>query len=164
MDNQSLSHVHWKCQYHIVFIPKYRKKILYGKLKNDVREIISILCKYKDVQIIDGAVCEDHIHLSVAIPPKISISSFMGYLKGKSTLMLYDRHPELQSKWDKSFWARGYYVSTIGNITENAIKKYIQEQSEESLKCSVESFKMKEIWEIERYNKNPCKTFPIVPN
>ena len=122
------------CQYHIVFIPKYRKKILYGKLKNDVREIISILCKYKDVQIIDGAVCEDHIHLSVAIPPKISISSFMGYLKGKSTLMLYDRHPELQSKWDKSFWARGYYVSTIGNITEDAIKKYIQEQSEESRK------------------------------
>ena len=108
MDNQSLSHVRWKCQYHIVFIPKYRKKILYGKLKNDVREIISILCKYKDVQIIDGAVCEDHIHLSVAIPPKISISSFMGYLKGKSTLMLYDRHPELQSKRDKSFWARGY--------------------------------------------------------
>ena len=134
MDNQSLSHVRWKCQYHIVFIPKYRKKILYGKLKKDVREIISILCKYKDVQIIDGAVCEDHIHLSVAIPSKISISSFMGYLKGKSTLMLYDRHPELQSKWDKSFWARGYYVSTIGNITEDAIKKYIQEQSEESRK------------------------------
>ena len=107
---------------------------MYGKLKNDVREIISILCKYKDVQIIDGAVCEDHIHLSVAIPSKISISSFMGYLKGKSTLMLYDRHPELQSKWDKSFWARGYYVSTIGNITEDAIKKYIQEQSEESRK------------------------------
>ena len=85
-------------------------------------------------QIIDGAVCEDHIHLSVAIPPKISISSFMGYLKGKSTLMIYDRHPELQSKWDKSFWARGYYVSTIGNITEDAIKKYIQEQSDESRK------------------------------
>ena len=104
------------------------------QVKKDVREIISILCKYKDVQIIDGAVCEDHIHLSVAIPPKISISSFMGYLKGKSTLMIYDRHPELQSKWDKSFWARGYYVSTIGNITEDAIKKYIQEQSDESRK------------------------------
>ena len=119
MDNQSLSHVRWKCQYHIVFIPKYRKKVLYGKLRRDVREIISILCRYKDVEIIDGAVCEAHIHLSVAIPPKLSISSFMGYLKGKSTLMIYDRHPELQSKWDKSFWARGYYVSTIGNITED---------------------------------------------
>lgn len=134
MDNQSLSHVRWKCQYHIVSIPKYRKKVLYGKLRNDVREIISTLCKYKEVQIIDGAVCVDYIHLSVAIPSKLSISSFMGYLKGKSTLMIYDRHPELQSKWDKTFWARGYYVSTIGNIMEEVIKKYIQEQSEESRK------------------------------
>lgn len=89
MDNKSLSHVRWKCQYHIVFILKYRKKVLYGKLKADVRDIISTLCRYKDVEIIDGAVCEDHIHLSVAIPPKYSISKFMGYLKGKSTLMIY---------------------------------------------------------------------------
>ena len=139
MDNQSLSHVRWKCQYHIVFIPKYRKKVLYGKLREDVREIIKFLCKYKNVEIIDGAVCEDHIHLSVAIPPKISISNFMGYLKGKSTLMIYDRHPNLQSKWDKSFWARGYYVSTIGNITEEAIKKYIREQAEESRKEDLSS-------------------------
>ena len=130
MDNRSLAHVRWKCQYHIVFIPKYRKKVLYGKL----REIISTLCKYKDVEIIDGAVCVDHIHLSVAIPPKYSISNFIGYLKGKSTLMIYDRHPEMQSKWDKLFWGRGYYVSTIGNITEDAIKKYIREQAEESRK------------------------------
>ncbi len=134
MDNQSSSHVRWKCQYHIVFNPKYRKKVLYGKLRNDVRKIITILCKYKNVQIMDGAVCEDHIHLSVAIPPKLSISRFMGYLKGKSTLMIYDRHPELPSKWDMSFWAKGYYVSTIGNITKDAIKKYIREQSEESRK------------------------------
>ena len=105
--------VRFLCILPIVFIPKYRKKILYGRVKNDVREIISTLCKYKDVDIIAGAVCVDHIHLSVAIPPKISISNFMGYLKGKSTLMLYDRHPELQSKWDKAFWARGYYVETI---------------------------------------------------
>lgn len=76
----------------------------------------------------------DHIHLSVAIPPKISVSSFLGYLKGKSTLMIYDRHPELQSKWDKAFWARGYYVATVGNVTEDAIKRYIQDQSEESRK------------------------------
>ena len=86
MDNKSLSPTKWECQYHIVFIPKYRKKILYGRVKNDVREIISTLCKYKDVDIIAGAVCVDHIHLSVAIPPKISISNIMGYLKGKSTL------------------------------------------------------------------------------
>ena len=101
MDNKSLSHTRWKCQYHIVFIPKYRKKVLYGKVREDVREIISTLCKYKSVEIIAGAVCIDHVHLSVAIPPKFSVSDFMGYLKGKSTLMLYDRHPELQSKWDK---------------------------------------------------------------
>ena len=134
MDNRSLSHTKWKCQYHIVFIPKYRKKQLYGQIKQDVREVISTLCKYKDVEIISGAVCIDHVHLCVAIPPKISISSFMGYLKGKSTLMIYDRHPELQSKWNKAFWARGYYAETIGNITEAAVKKYIAEQSEESRK------------------------------
>ena len=120
MDNKSLSHTRWKCQYHIVFIPKYRKKVLYGKVREDVREIIA------------GAVCIDHVHLSVAIPPKLSVSDFMGYLKGKSTLMLYDRHPELQSKWDKAFWARGYYVETIGNITDAAVQKYINEQAEES--------------------------------
>ena len=91
-----------------------------------------IMCKYRKVDIIAGAVCKDHVHLSVAIPPKESISDFMGYLKGKSTLMIYDRHPELQSKWDKAFWARGYYVETIGNITEEAVQKYIREQAEDS--------------------------------
>ena len=113
MDNKSLSHTRWKCQYHIVFIPKYRKKQLYGQLRADVREIIITLCEYKKVEIIAGAVCEDHIHLSVTIPPKISISNFMGYLKGKSTLMLYDRHPELQSKWNKAFWARGIMLKQL---------------------------------------------------
>ncbi|MEE3417551.1 MAG: IS200/IS605 family transposase [Prevotella sp.] len=134
MDNLSLSHTKYRCQYHIVFIPKYRKRVLYGQLRKDVREIITALCKYKGVTIISGAVCIDHIHLSVIIPPKISISNFMGYLKGKSTLMIYDRYPNMQSKWDKAFWARGYYVETIGNVTEAAIKKYIEEQSEDSKK------------------------------
>ncbi len=132
MDSKSLSHTRWKCQYHIVFIPKYRKKILYGRLKEDVKEILSTLCRYRGIEIINGAVCSDHVHLSVSIPPKMSISSFMGYLKGKSTLKIYDKYPNLQSKWDKAFWARGYYVATIGNVTESAIKKYIEEQSEES--------------------------------
>ena len=134
MDSKSLSHTKWKCQYHIVFIPKYRKKVLFGKIRNDVREIIQALCRYKSIEIISGAVCLDHVHLCVSIPPKMKVSDFMGYLKGKSTLMLYDRHPELGSKWDKAFWARGYYVATIGNVTEEAIKKYIEEQSEESRK------------------------------
>ena len=132
MDENSLSHTKWKCQYHIVFIPKYRKKVLYGKLREDVREIIKTLCKYKKVEIIEGAVCADHVHLCLSIPPKICIAEFMGYLKGKSALMIYDRHPELGSKWDRSFWARGYYVSTIGNVDEATIKKYIKEQEEET--------------------------------
>ena len=134
MDNRSLSHTKYRCQYHVVFIPKYRKKVLYGQMREDVREIIQELCKYKGVEIISGVVCVDHVHLSVSMPPKLSISNFMGYLKGKSTLMIYDRHPNLQSKWDKAFWARGYYVETIGNVTESAIKKYIEEQSDESRK------------------------------
>ena len=134
MDKKSLSHTAWKCQYHIVFIPKYRKKSLYGQIRTDVREIIQTLCGYKGVEIVSGAVCMDHVHLCVSIPPKMSISNFMGYLKGKSTLMIYDRHPNLQNKWNKAFWARGYYVATIGNVTEEAIQKYIAEQSEESKK------------------------------
>ena len=134
MDSKSLSHTRWKCQYHIVFIPKYRKKVLYGRLREDVRDVIKILCGYKKVEIIEGAVCKDHVHLCVSIPPKISVSSFMGYLKGKSALMIYDKHPEISSKWNKSFWARGYYVATVGNVTETAIKKYIREQTEESRK------------------------------
>ena len=133
MDNKSLSHTKWKCQYHIVFIPKYRKKILYGRVKNDVREIISTLCKYKDVDIIAGAVCVDHIHLSVAIPPKISISNFMGYLKGKSSLMTFEKHANLKYKYgNRHFWCRGYYVDTVGKNTA-AIKAYIQNQLKEDL-------------------------------
>ena len=132
MDSNSLAHTKWKCQYHIVFIPKYRKKVLYGKVRDDVREVIRTLCKYKNVEIIEGAVCIDHVHLCMSIPPKMSISEFMGYLKGKSALMIYDRHPELGNKWDRSFWARGYYVSTIGNVDEATIRKYIKEQEEES--------------------------------
>jgi len=134
MDTRSLSHTRWKCQYHIVFIPKYRQKRLYGRLRDDVREIIKKLCEYKKVEIVNGAVCSNHVHINVVIPPKISIADFMGYLKGKSALMIYDKHPEQRSKWDKSFWARGYYVATIGTVTEDVIKKYIMEQEEASRK------------------------------
>ena len=134
MDNYSLSHTKWSCQYHIVFISKYRKKIMYVKVKIDMREIIKTLCKYKKVEIIEGAVCEDHVHLCISVPPKISISDFVGYLKGKSALMIHDRHPELASKWNRAFWARGYYVTTIGNVNKETIKKYIREQEEETKK------------------------------
>lgn len=94
MDNQSITHTRWNCTYHIVFIPKYRRKIMYGELKRDIVEIIKKLCEMKQVALIDGRVCKDHIHMYVAIPPKMSVSEFMSYLKGKSTLMLFDRHPE----------------------------------------------------------------------
>ena len=120
------------CQYHIVFIPKYRKKVMFGKYKVEMKDIIKRLCEYKKVEIIEGAVCSDHVHLCVSIPPKLSISEFVGYLKGKSALMIYDKHPEMGSKWNRSFWARGYYVTTIGNINEETIKNYIREQAEES--------------------------------
>ncbi|MEG1929067.1 MAG: IS200/IS605 family transposase [Niameybacter sp.] len=132
MDNSSLAHCKWKCQYHIVFIPKFRRKVMFGQTKADIREILKKLCEYKKVEIIEGAVCSDHVHLCVSIPPKLSISEFVGYLKGKSALMIFDKHPEHGTKWDRKFWARGYYVCTVGNITEEAIKKYIQQQQEES--------------------------------
>ncbi|WP_458788324.1 IS200/IS605 family transposase, partial [Vallitalea sediminicola] len=112
MDSSSLSHTRWKCQYHIVFIPKYRRKVLYGQIRADVREILKRLCEYKRVEIIEGAVCQDHVHLCVSIPPKYSVSEFVGYIKGKSALMIFDKHPNQGSKWNRAFWARGYYVST----------------------------------------------------
>ena len=141
MDSSSLAHCKWECQYHIVFIPKYRRKKLYGMVKDDVREIIRTLCGYKKVEIIAGAVCEDHVHLCVSIPPKLSISDFVGYLKGKSALMIFDKHPELGSKWDRSFWARGYYVSTIGNVNEETVKEYIRRQTEESMNEDKKSYR-----------------------
>lgn len=104
MDSSSLSHTKWKCQYHIVFMPKYRRKVLYGQIKADVREILKKLCEYKGVEIIEGAVCADHMHLCLSIPPKLCVSEFMGYLKGKSALMIFDKHPEQGSKWNRSFW------------------------------------------------------------
>ncbi|MGN0691171.1 MAG: IS200/IS605 family transposase [Oscillospiraceae bacterium] len=118
----------------MVFIPKYRKKVMYGKVREDMREILRTLCQYKKVEIIEGAVCIDHVHMCVSIPPKLSVSEFVGYLKGKSALMIHDRHPEMTNKWNREFWARGYYVTTIGNVNEETIRKYITEQEDESKK------------------------------
>ena len=134
MYNQSLSHTRWKCQYHIVFIPKYRRKVMYGAVKKDLVEIIKTLCEYKHVKITAGAVAEDHVHLCVELPPMYAVSDFMGYVKGKSALQVFDRHPEFRARGDKEFWARGYYVETIGNIDEATVKRYIEKQKEESEK------------------------------
>ena len=141
MDSSSLAHCKWECQYHVVFIPRFRRKKLYGTVKDDVRDIIKTLCSYKKVEIIAGAVCADHVHLCVSIPPKLSISDFVGYLKGKSALMIFDKHPELGSKWDRSFWARGYYVATVGNVNEETVKEYIRRQTEESMNEEKKSYR-----------------------
>jgi putative transposase len=128
VDNSSLSHTKWDCTYHIVFIPKYRRKVMFGELREDIREIIKKLCAYKKVEIVGGCVKEDHIHLCLKIPPKLSVSEFMGYLKGKSALMIFDKHPEY-SKKNRNFWARGYYVDTVGR-NETKVLRYIQDQTE----------------------------------
>ena len=134
MNENSLAHTKWRCQYHIVFIPKYRRKALYGRVRSDIHQIIKTLCGYKKVKIIGGAVCIDHVHLCVEIPPKLSVSMFVGYLKGKAALMIFDKHPELAAKWDREFWARGYYVTTVGEVDEETVKSYIALQAQESYK------------------------------
>ena len=114
MDVNSLAHTEWNCKYHIVFAPKYRRKIIYGQLKRDIANILSMLCKRKGVKIVEAEVCPDHIHMLVEIPPSISVSGFVGYLKGKSTLMIFERHANLKYKYgNRHFWCRGYYVDAV---------------------------------------------------
>lgn len=127
-NNNSLSHTTWNCKYHIVFAPKYRRKVAYGKLREDIRDIIIMLCKRKGVNIIEGEVCPDHIHLLLSIPPKMSVSGFMGYLKGKSSLMIFQRFGNMKFAYrNREFWCKGYYVDTVGKNTA-AIKSYIANQ------------------------------------
>ncbi|RKJ60835.1 IS200/IS605 family transposase [Butyricicoccus sp. 1XD8-22] len=129
--DNSLSHTRWNCKYHIVFIPKYRRKIIYGKLRKDIGAIIRKLCEMKDVELIEGHAMPDHIHILVKIPPKLSVSQFMGFLKGKSALMIFDRHANLKYKLgNRTFWAKGYFVSTVG-LNEKTVAKYIREQETE---------------------------------
>lgn len=129
----SLSHTKWTCKYHIVFTPKYRRKIIYNQYKESVRDILKQLCSYKGVEIPEGKVMADHVHMLVSIPPKISVSSFMGYLKGKSALMIFDKHANLKYKFgNRHFWAEGYDVSTEG-LNEATIQKYIQEQEKHDI-------------------------------
>jgi putative transposase len=125
---KSLAHTKWMCKYHIVFTPKYRRKIIYNKYKTSVEEILKDLCKWKGIEIIEGKAMIDHIHLLVSIPPKYSVSSVMGYLKGKSAMMIFDHHANLKYKYgNRHFWSRGYYVSTVG-LNEATIAKYVREQ------------------------------------
>lgn len=130
-DINSLSHTTWRCQYHIVFAPKCRRMVIYGKIKQDIGKILRQLCEQKEVEIIEAEACPDHIHMLVSIPPKYSVSQIMGYLKGKSSLMIFDRHANLKYKYgDRHFWARGYYVDTVGR-NKKQIQEYIKHQLEE---------------------------------
>ena len=133
MDINSLAHTKWNCKYHIVFAPKYRRKVAYGKMKQDIANILSMLCKRKSVEIVEAEICPDHVHMLVKIPPSLSVSSFVGYLKGKSTLMIFERHANLKYKYGNChFWCRGYYVDTVGKNAKK-IQEYIQNQLQNDL-------------------------------
>lgn len=140
-DIQSLSHSKWRCQYHIVFAPKYRRKEVCGKLKADIGQILRKLCEQKSVEIVEANACADHIHMLVCIPPSLSVAQFMGFLKGKSSLMIFDRHANLKYKYgSRHFWCRGYYVDTVGR-NKKAIAEYIKNQLEEDIASDQISFK-----------------------
>lgn len=133
MDNNSLSHTRWNCKYHIVFSPKYRRREIYGKLRNDIGKIIRGLCKRKGINIIEAECCVDHIHMLVEIPPKYSVAEVMGYIKGKSSLMIFDRHANLKYKYgNRHFWCRGYYVDTVGKNAKK-IEEYVRNQLQEDI-------------------------------
>ena len=131
MDKNSLAHTSWNCKYHIVFAPKYRRQVIYGKLKQDIGKTLRDLCERKGINIIEAECCPDHIHMLLEIPPKYSVSQIMGYLKGKRSLIIFDRHANLKYKYgNRHFWCRGYYVDTAGKNAKK-IQEYIKNQLEE---------------------------------
>ena len=142
LDTDSLSHTRWNCKYHIVFAPKYRRQVIYGKIKKDIGKMLRKLCEYKQVEILEAEACRDHIHMLVSIPPKYSISQIMGYLKGKSSLMIFEKYANMKYKYgNRHFWCRGYYVDTVGR-NRKAIEQYIRNQLQEDI--STDQMSMKE--------------------
>ena len=133
LDIDSLAHTKWNCKYHLVFAPKYRRQVIYGKIKKDIGIMLRKLCEYKQVEIIEAEACSDHIHMLVSIPPKYSVSQIMGYLKGKSSLMIFEKYANMKYKYgNRHFWCRGYYVDTVGKNAKK-IQEYIQNQLKEDL-------------------------------
>ena len=131
LDTESLAHTKWNCKYHIVFAPKYRRQIIYGKSKKDIGIMLRKLCEYKGVEILEAEACKDHIHMLVSIPPKYSVSQIMGYLKGKSSLMIFEKYANMKYKYgNRHFWCRGYYVDTVGR-NKKVIEQYIRNQLQE---------------------------------
>jgi putative transposase len=132
-DKNTLAHTTWNCKYHIVFAPKYRRQAIYGKIKADIGQILRRLCEYKGIEIIEANACKDHIHMLISIPPKYSVSQIMGYLKGKSSLMIFDRHANLKYKYgNRHFWCTGYYVDTVGR-NKKKIQEYIKNQLQDDI-------------------------------
>jgi len=141
MDKNTLAHTSWNCKYHIVFAPKYRRQIIYGQIKKDIGSILRTLCERKGVNIIEAEACPDHVHMLVEIPPKYSVSEIMGYLKGKSSLMIFDRHANLKYKYgNRHFWCRGYFVDTVGK-NEKRIAEYVRNQLQEDVLSDQLTFK-----------------------
>lgn len=141
-NKNSLSHTKYRCHYHIVFAPKYRRQVIYGKIKSDIGVMLRKLCEWKGVEIIEAEACQDHIHMLVSIPHKISIAQFMGYIKGKSSIMIFDKYANLKYKYgNRVFWCRGYYVDTVGK-NKTAIEEYIRNQIQEDI--AYEQITMKE--------------------
>ena len=133
LDTDSLAHTKWNYKYHIVFAPKYRRQVIYGKIKSDIGIMLRRLCEYKGVEIIEAEACKDHIHMLVSIPPKYSVSQIVGYLKGKSSLMIFEKYANKKYKYgNRHFWCRGYYVDTVGR-NKKAIAEYIRNQLQEDI-------------------------------
>jgi len=133
LDTESLAHTKWNCKYHIVFAPKYRRQVIYGKIKKDIGIMLRKLCEYKKVEILEAEACKDHIHMLVSIPPKYSVSQIMGYLKGKCSLMIFEKYANMKYKYgNRHFWCRGYYVDTVGR-NKKVIEQYIRNQLQEDV-------------------------------
>jgi len=141
LDVGSLAHTKWNCKYHIVFAPKYRRQIIYGKIKQDIGIMLRRLCEYKQVEILEAEACKDHIHMLISIPPKYSVSQIVGYLKGKSSLMIFEKYANMKYKYgNRHFWCRGYYVDTVGR-NKKAIQEYIRRQLQEDFASDQMSIK-----------------------
>ena len=141
LDTDSLAHTTWNCKYHIVFAPKYRRQIIYGKIKADIGKMLRKLCEYKGVEIIEAEACKDHIHMLLSIPPKYSVSQIVGYLKGKSSLLIFEKYANMKYKYsNRHFWCRGYQVDTVGRY-KKAIEQYIRNQLREDVEYEQMSIK-----------------------
>ena len=141
LDTDSLAHTKWNCKYHIVFAPKYRRQVIYGKIKADIGKMLRKLCEYKQIEILEAEACKDHIHMLISAPPKYSISQIMGHLKGKSSLMIFEKYANLKYKYgNRHFWCRGFYVDTVGR-NKKAIAEYIRNQLQEDKEAEQLSIK-----------------------